>query len=339
MGNFTIDILTGKEYLFNNNFTGSTVVSGSTYPQVNLFSDLPSAAPNTGKINIVRSGGGTYIANRKESGLYFSNGATWNLLDNPVPFFSSTNFQVYDSTDNTKGISFITSGITSGSDILLIAQNFNGTIAYLSDVNLKVNTTTFNTFTGTTLPTNYYNKTQINHFTGTTLPSNYYNKVQINSYSAQTLTNINTREIYYNSLQITDISGGTNVNNITPVSIVWATQVFSGTSLSFTGGSRIYVITTGTYDVSYVLNTINADNSSKNIGSVLRKNGNTELTQTTSTSFAFDSISNSGTNEMPPYLISLSTGDYIELLVYRIGNSGISKTKANGSWLKIKRND
>jgi len=349
MGTFAIDILTGKQYLFNSDFSGGTFyISGSTYPQVNLYSNLPAAAPNTGKINIVRSGSGSYIANRNESGLYFSNGTTWNLLDNPVPYFSSTNFQVYDSADNTKGISFITSGITSGSDILLTVQNQNGTIAYLSDVNLKLNITTFATYSGTTVPANYYNKLQINsysaktnnsiiHFTGSTLPANYYNKLQINSYTAETTNLINTKLNFYSALQLTDISGGTNVNNIIPVPIVWTTLMFTGNSLTFTGGSKIYFNATGSYEIDYVINLVNTSNSTKNVGSVIRKNGNTEISQTTITSTTVDLINNASTNGMPVYLASLTNGDYIELIAYRIGNTGVLNTVPNSSWIKIKR--
>jgi len=125
-------------------------------------------------------------------------------------------------------------------------ESTDNNINYISGVtNTKLATAIFNTFTGTTLPTNYYNKTQINTYTGstltdintrllktsfntfsgTTLPTNYYNKTQINSYTGTTLTNINTRLLktsfdtfsgttlptnYYNKTQINTYTGVTN---------------------------------------------------------------------------------------------------------------------------------
>ena len=55
-------------------------------------------------------------------------------------------------------------------------EDFTGyTATTKTEIDLKHNTSDFNSFTGTTLPTNYYNQTQIN------------------GYSANTLSNINTR--------------------------------------------------------------------------------------------------------------------------------------------------
>jgi len=208
MAVYTIDLLTEKEYLFTTLFTGSgsTPTSGSTYPEVNLFTDLPSPVGLSGEIYVVRSGSGTYVADRKPSGLYFSNGSTWSHLGETTTFFNANNFRVFDNADNDKGLRFITSGITAGTVRNITIQNSNGIMAYLADVNLKVNTTLFNSFTGTTLPAAYYNKTQINTytgdtltnintrllttifdtFTGTTLPANYYNKTEINAYTGST---------------------------------------------------------------------------------------------------------------------------------------------------------
>jgi hypothetical protein len=124
---------------------------------------------------------------------------------------------------------------TVAADISAIWGNIVGTLSNQTDLqnalNAKLNTSTFSTYTGTTVPNTYYNKSQINSysastltninsrlltsvfniytgttapatyltksafnsFTGTTLPAGYYNKSQINSYSASTLTNINSR--------------------------------------------------------------------------------------------------------------------------------------------------
>jgi hypothetical protein len=224
MATFTVDLLSGNIFLFNGNFSGSgsTPTTGSTYPQVNLYTDLPAAGTSSGKIYVVRSGSGTYVANRKSSGFYFSNGSSWKFLGDTPDYFKSNNFQIYDSVDNAKGVMFITSGISTNNFRNLTIQNSDGTLAYLTDLNTKVDVSVFNNFTGTTLPTFYYNKAQINsytgktntligtklniinfnNFTGTTLPTNYYNKTQINNYTGST-----------GLQQVTEINASTNIES------------------------------------------------------------------------------------------------------------------------------
>ena len=63
MATFTIDLLTGRIYLFTGDFTGSgsTPTSGSTYPQVNVYSSLPPPAGASGEIYVVRNAEGTTV--------------------------------------------------------------------------------------------------------------------------------------------------------------------------------------------------------------------------------------------------------------------------------------
>jgi hypothetical protein len=362
MATFTIDLLTGNLYLFSGNFSGSgsTPTSGSTYPQVNLYSDLPSAGSVAGQIYVVRTGSGAYVLNRKPSGFYFSTGAVWRFLGDTPDFFKSNNFQIYDSVDTTKGVMFTTSGISTNTFRKLKVQNSDGTIAYLTDLNTKLDTSAFNDYTGTTAPATYLTKTAFNTFTGTTLPANYYNKTQINSYTGQTLLLINGKQntlvagtgisivgntisvtgstptSSYSALQLIDTVGGVNVNVISATTITW-TQEFTGTSLNFSGGSRIYIQSTDRYEISYALNTVNNTGSAKNIGSLIRKNGNTDITPMSSSSFSQNLTNDSATNIMPSYIVLLAAGSYIELKVFRIGNAGNVLTVQNGSWLKIRK--
>jgi len=379
MATFTIDLLTGDLYLFSGDFSGSgsTPTSGSTYPAVNLYSELPTPASSyTGQIYVVRAGSGSYILNRKDAGLYISVSNTWRRLGDTPAFFKSDNFQVYDSIDNTKGLSFVTSGISAGTFRQLTIQNSDGTIAYLTDLNTKLNTSVFadytgttapatflskvdfNSFTGTTLPANYLNKTEFNVFTGTTLPANYLSKTDFNTYSGATLTLIQGKQdaliagpgisIVGNvisvtggssnsTLQLIDAVGSVNVNNVVATPITWSTQEFSGTSLNYTGGSRIYIQTDGAYDISYVLNVNNDSASAKNIGTVMRKNGNEDITPMSTTSFSFNIANDSSTNVMPQYLVSLLSGNYVELVAFRIGTAGNVYTKENSSWIRMKK--
>lgn len=49
--------------------------------EADTFTDLPTAAEHTGDIYIVRTTTGVLLINRKQAGLYRSDGANWNLLD------------------------------------------------------------------------------------------------------------------------------------------------------------------------------------------------------------------------------------------------------------------
>lgn len=342
MSTFTIDLLTGNAYLFTGNFTssGSTPSSGSTYPEVNLFSNLP--APNTasGEIYIVRNSSGTYILNRKEAGMYFSNGVKWRRLGNVPSFFDSGNFKIYDTIDNTKGINYDLSDITTSTYRTLKVQDSDGTIALLTDLNTKVDLTAFNDYTGTTAPSTYINKSDFNTYSGNTLSLIGGKQDQLiagdnisisgNTISVTGITNNST-------LQIIDNVGGQQVNTIEAISIDWSVELFSGTSLNYSGGSRIYIKGDGNYLISYVLNIENDTNNNKNIGTVIRKNGNEEITPMSFASNNLDLQNNISTNTMPSYQVYLMDGEYIELIAFRIGDSGDVYTKKGGSWMRIQK--
>lgn len=339
MATFTIDLLSGRVFLFNKDFTGSggTGSSGSTYQEVNLYSELPSAASHNGDIYVVRTSSGAYVLNRKEAGLYYSNGLTWRRLGDIPSFFSSTNFQVYDGVDNTKGIKFQTSGITTNLFRTLTVQNSSGTIAYLTDLNTKVNTSVFADYTGNTAPNTFFSISDFNTYSANTYILIGNKQGLLTAGKGINISTGNTISVVLpNSLQLTDISGGTEVNTIPHTPIQWTTQQYSGTSLNFTGGSRIYVVETGLFELSYVLTLEFNSGGAKNIGSVIKKNGTTLITQLTTSSF-LNSGSSSGSNTMPSYKVSLSAGDYIELVAFRIGSAGSVETVANGNWIKINK--
>lgn len=183
MSKFIVDLLSGNVFLFAGDFSsgGTTPITGNTYPSVNQFSELPLPASDyIGQTYLVRSSEGDYVANIRDSGLYFSNGVEWEALPTISKYFNSTNFQVFDDDDNSKGLSFITSGITGGNFRKLKVQNSDGTIAYLYDVNLKLDTSLFNIYSGNT-------DTKINSKLTTSL---------FNTYSGNTQTEINRHQNY-----------------------------------------------------------------------------------------------------------------------------------------------
>ena len=345
MATFTIDLLTGNLYLFTGDFTGSgsTPTSGSTYPQVNVYASLPSAASSSGQVYLVRNGSGTTVLNRKPAGLYYSTGSVWRYLGDTPDAFKSDNFQIIDSTDNTKGLMFQTSGITTGTFPTLTIQNSDGTIAYLSDLNTKVNTSAFNDYTGTTAPNTFVDWTYFNGYSATTLSLINSKQNQLtagnnisivgNVISVTGITSVST-----NALQLLDTLGLQDINSIPVIPINWGTTAFSGTSLSYTGGSRIYIQESGVFGISYVLNVNgNSNNSDKNIGTLIRKNVNDDITQLSSALFTSNSSNDRGTSTMPENQVSLVSGDYIELFAFRIGYAGSVYTVPNSSWIKVKK--
>ncbi|NJO64328.1 MAG: hypothetical protein HC836_41030 [Richelia sp. RM2_1_2] len=330
-----VDKISGQVFLFDLT-SGGTGGSGSTYSQVNLFSDLPAAATVPGEIYVVLTSSGLYVINRREAGLYYSNGATWRRLGDIPSFFNDDNFKIYDGTDNTREVRFQLSGVSTSTIRTVTIQNSNGTMAYLSDLNQKVDITAFADYTGTTAPATYLSKTDFNTYSASTLTLIGTKQNQLIAGNGINISGSTISVKLPSTIQLTDISGGTQVNTIPHTPITWTTQEYSGNSLNFTGGSRIYIQQTDRYEISYALNLVFVSGGRKNIGTVIKKNGITLISPLTSSS-NMESNSTSGTNGMPKYNVTLSNGDYIELVAFRIGNAGSVLTVANGSWIRVNK--
>lgn len=316
-----IDKISGQVFLFTlPSGTGSTTGGTSTpYPEVNTFAQLPNPALNNGKIYVVRQPSGSYILNRKEAGLYYSNSIVWARLGDIPSFFNDDNFQIYDGTDNTKQVRFQLSGITSNNQRVITLRDSNGTIAYLSDIGAKVDVSTFDTYTGVTAPTRYVGIGDFQIYTGNTA----------------TLIAAKQDKIYAIQLLHT---GTTNVNTISPSSINWNTLDYYDTNyFFFSGGSRIYFKANTTYEISFNLQTSNVDFSEKVIGTVVKKNGSIDLIPYSVPVFVGSVMSYGGSNNISKYKFSATTGDYIELKAFRIGQSGTINTVPNGTWIKVEK--
>lgn len=72
------------------------------YPEVNTYADLPEASTVTDKIYVVLQATGIYLINRKDAGMYYSNGSSWSILGNIPSYFMDNTFKVYNSTDTSK---------------------------------------------------------------------------------------------------------------------------------------------------------------------------------------------------------------------------------------------
>lgn len=115
--------------------------NGVYYPQVDTFADLPAANTKTDKIYVVEQASGDwYTFNRKDAGLYHSNGVTWTKLNNIPYYFDSGNFRIQDSIDSSKQLAHNIAAFTTGTTRTVTWQDKNITVAGINN----------ETFTGTT---------------------------------------------------------------------------------------------------------------------------------------------------------------------------------------------
>lgn len=320
MATFTIDLLTGNLYLFDGDFTGSggTPTSGSTYPQVNLFASLPSPASSSGQIYVVRNGSGTTVLNRKPAGLYYSTGSVWRYLGDTPDAFKSDNFQIIDSLDNTKGVMIQTSGITTGTFPTLTIQDSDGTLAYLTDLNTKVNISAFADYTGTTATeiNNKLDTSVFNAYTGGT--GNISKKIQVVS------------------------TGVTNVNTVIATAIDWdSADPYVTDTYSYTAGtSTIEILSGGTFEVQYHITLQNdSANQTHSVGAylILTTAVTTTTLPVTATAGMIVGPNVSGELSLPPVVLTLNTGDKLDLAGFRIGNSGVVNTVSGSVYLVLNK--
>jgi hypothetical protein len=286
MATFAIDLLSGKQYLFNGNFTNSGMTTFSGVTSVNNGLSLVGAhqAKLGGTLNcstVISKGvgntagieyGGDYSASFSDRSLvdkaYVDNKTpSWNVIIDKPQWLSGTTLSAFQ-LGHTHSYNNLVNKLSGGTGVVITNNVINASI---TDV----------------------------------------------------------------TLQLIDNTGNTQINSIPVTAIPWTNVEYSGTSLSFTGGTKIYILANGTYGIGYVLNYNSQSGGTKNIGAVIRKNGITEITPSTSTSFAINLANNGGTNTMPIYKMNLVNGDYVELIAFRIGNSGIVLTLAESSWITV----
>jgi hypothetical protein len=115
------------------------------YESVNTYADLPDATLHASEIYIVLTSTGVWLVNRKDAGLYYSNGAAWVRLGDIPSYFNSANFQIYDGINNTKVAKFDLTGITTATTRTYTLPDSDGTLA------LTNHTHTYLPLTGGTL--------------------------------------------------------------------------------------------------------------------------------------------------------------------------------------------
>lgn len=92
---------------------GSSGGSGSISIVVDTFADLPDVGINAGKFGLVRQSTGVWFVNRKEKGLYYSDGISWSAAPDILPIFTDEIFRVFDDQDDSKKLRFVLDNISS----------------------------------------------------------------------------------------------------------------------------------------------------------------------------------------------------------------------------------
>lgn len=104
------------------------------YPEVANFAALPAAASHTGETYVCLAAQGTYFINRKPSGFYYSDGASWTYVGElPEDYFTDSILQISDDADPTKICKFQLSSITTGTTRTLTVPDASGTIMLVGD--------------------------------------------------------------------------------------------------------------------------------------------------------------------------------------------------------------
>jgi hypothetical protein len=140
-------------------------------------------------------------------------------------------------------------------------------------------------------------------------------------------------------VQLFDTAGGVQLNTTLPTFLPWDGQDYRDTDSfnhsTITNTSRVYVIVTGWYVLSYAVNFL-GDNGVKNIAIYARANGTLDIPRTTSYGNSFRNGDPYGSTTMSGVMIPLNAGDYLEIGAYKVGSSGVCYTIADQSWLSMR---
>lgn len=140
------------------------------------------------------------------------------------------------------------------------------------------------------------------------------------------------------AIQIYDSIGNVQVNVYTPLAYTFNSQDIRDTSVfnwsSVTDPSRIYVLRSGWYELSYNLNFF-GDNAVKTIACYVRENGTTNVARTRFYGNTFRNNDPWG-SVSSNVLIELHVGDYVEMMVVAVGSAGLAYTQPGETWMSLK---
>lgn len=105
-------------------YVSTGALAKAKYSEVDTYADLPLASSEASKIYVVLTATGNwYTFDRRDAGLYYSDGSVWTRLGNTPYYFSSSNFRIQDGTDNTKQIAYDLTAIATGTTRTITVPN------------------------------------------------------------------------------------------------------------------------------------------------------------------------------------------------------------------------
>jgi len=126
----------------------------------------------------------------------------------------------------------------------------------------------------------------------------------------------------------------TNLNVVIPVAINWDNEDFIDKDLFLHSGSRVRILKSGIYKVTYSFCADNTNSARKTLAARLRKNGATEIERSYSYSYSRNTTDDKQTN-FASILMSLDEGDYLEVIVSREGSYGTCRLLPNRNYFLI----
>jgi len=138
--------------------------------------------------------------------------------------------------------------------------------------------------------------------------------------------------------ELIDTVGGRELNNVSPLALIWDTNEFidTDTYTHAAGTSYVTVKKTGYYEVSYNINADNQTNSRVTSGIQIRWHGSTLIPKTLTASYTRNSINDDNSNVLPPCTLHLNANEFIEVVGFRLGDDNSTLTKANACFFRIK---
>lgn len=229
-------------------------------------------------------------------------------------------------------------------------------------LNGKLDKTTFNSYTGTTetrisgieddvvylsgQTASKVGNTKFNSYTGTTETRISGIEDDVVYLSGQTAARLRTTTFnaYTGATKSDEIclirtgSTGIDINTIAPTAVIWNGQLKTSTVFSWTGGSGIFVTQTGEYEVTYNVPIVHTGtNNLRSYGSNLILNNTTVIDRT----FAGENTSrvdSVGNLALPSIVISLTSGNRIDLVAFRAALAGTTNTRPDATILIKKKN-
>lgn len=136
-------------------------------------------------------------------------------------------------------------------------------------------------------------------------------------------------------IQLVDSSGGQSINDIAANPLTWSQQDFYDPS-TFThaiGDSSVGVLQTGLYELSFNIN--GESGNGRSIPGIQFRNNSIVIAPTLTADYGRNTANNDTNNALPPYLISLTVNDVLDVIAFRLGTGTTNTSKTGGSFMRI----